>query len=201
MNINTYIQSGILELYVLNLLEPPERAEVQDMICLYPSIKEEVEKLELKLEADVRQAAVTPPSTLKEKIYASIQEMERAKQVDFDWTALGLIDQNTDYKAWYQAVCDRYPKAFQQDNYFKILREDATAKQLLVVSSSDVAEESHDDTYESFLILKGKCMCTVESDTFFLEPGGFTQIPLHTRHQVKIVKGPVVAVVQYIALF
>lgn len=197
MNINDYIQSGILELYVLNLLLPSERSEVKEMICRYPLVKEEVEKLELKLEADMQQAALTPPSMLKEKIQASIQQLGSAKQKN--WTDLGLIGERTNYKEWYQLVYDRYPKAFQQDDYFKILRDDAAAKQVLVVSSMDIEEERHQDVYESFLILKGKCKCTVESDTFYLEAGGYTQIPLHARHEVTIINGPVMAIVQYIA--
>jgi hypothetical protein len=50
LNIEQYITSGILELYVLDRLEPAEMREVEAMAAEYPEIKAELGQIELSLE-------------------------------------------------------------------------------------------------------------------------------------------------------
>ena len=50
MNIQDYITSGILELYVLDSLEPAKRREVEDMAEKHPEVSAEIEQIELAME-------------------------------------------------------------------------------------------------------------------------------------------------------
>ncbi|TXF91789.1 anti-sigma factor [Neolewinella aurantiaca] len=50
MNIQQYITSGILELYVLDRLEPAEMREVEAMAARFPEVKAEIDQIELSLE-------------------------------------------------------------------------------------------------------------------------------------------------------
>ncbi|MNK28891.1 Cupin domain protein [compost metagenome] len=82
-------------------------------------------------------------------------------------------------------------------NYSQLIIETIGLTQVLFVSELDIEEESHANEYESFLILKGKCRCTVDRHVFYLEPGRYTEIPLRTNHRVEVIEGPVMAIVQY----
>jgi mannose-6-phosphate isomerase-like protein (cupin superfamily) len=193
LNLQTYIESGILELYVLNLLHEQERAEVQDMVLKYPELNDEIEAIEVALESYAQVHAVEPSFGLQERIERRILETST--------TALSLtpVNENSDVQEWLRFVADQFPEAFHAENFCGPIGEQPGLTQVLVVSSVDIEDETHHDVYESFLILRGKCKCTVDGHSFYLETGGYTQIPLQTNHKVEIVEGPVMAVVQYLS--
>ncbi len=80
MNIEEYISSGILEAYVMDQLSTAERAEVENAASDHPEIREELEKIELSMEALAFATAVKPPSDVKEKLMAQIQTPPKTKQ-------------------------------------------------------------------------------------------------------------------------
>ncbi len=61
MDIQSYKDSGILELYVLGKLSAEEAAAVSQAIARYPALQEEVEAIEISLEAFALSQAVPPP--------------------------------------------------------------------------------------------------------------------------------------------
>lgn len=61
MDIQAYKDSGILELYVLGKLSAEESAAVSQEIARYPALQEEVEAIEISLEALALSQAVPPP--------------------------------------------------------------------------------------------------------------------------------------------
>ncbi|MES2829552.1 MAG: anti-sigma factor [Bacteroidota bacterium] len=67
-----YIESGILELYVLGQLPAPEEVEVQNMASKYPAVKQEIEAIEIAMEQYAVQNAIQPTAGLKEKILGKI---------------------------------------------------------------------------------------------------------------------------------
>ncbi len=72
MNIEAYISSGILESYVMDELTPNERTEVENAASQHPEINEELQKIELSMEALAFATAVKPPSEMKDKLMAKI---------------------------------------------------------------------------------------------------------------------------------
>lgn len=72
MNIKDYIESGILEAYVLNALSHEEHAEVAANIALYPELAGEVKAIEESMYTVAQQNAVEPPSYLKDQIWNTI---------------------------------------------------------------------------------------------------------------------------------
>ncbi|WP_462253376.1 anti-sigma factor [Ekhidna sp.] len=72
MNIEEYISSGTLESYVMDELTPTERTEVENAASQHPEIKEELQKIELSIEALAFATAVNPPSDIKDKLVAKI---------------------------------------------------------------------------------------------------------------------------------
>ena len=72
MDIKEYIESGILEAYVLNALTPEEQLEVANTIAQYPELAAEVKAIEEGLLSFARAGAATPPDVLKEQIWDAI---------------------------------------------------------------------------------------------------------------------------------
>ncbi|MDW3650538.1 MAG: anti-sigma factor [Bacteroidia bacterium] len=64
MNVESYIESGVLEAYVGGFLSDAENKEVDQMAEKYPEIKEEIEKIQkaVRIYAQQNESAVQPPS-------------------------------------------------------------------------------------------------------------------------------------------
>lgn len=67
-----YIESGILELYVLGELNAQEQHEVEAMAAQYPEVKQEISAIELAMEAYAIKHAIQPAPELENKILARI---------------------------------------------------------------------------------------------------------------------------------
>jgi len=71
-DVNAYIESGILELYVLGDLSPAEREQVERMAKQHPTVKAELEKVAHALEHYAAEHAVTPPSKARTLVLNSL---------------------------------------------------------------------------------------------------------------------------------
>lgn len=71
-NIKSYIESGILELYVLGDLSMQEMAEVEQMAQLHPEIKAELEEIEKTMSSIANSLTVEPDLKVKEGFFNSI---------------------------------------------------------------------------------------------------------------------------------
>ena len=71
MDIKAYIESGILEQYVIGTLSAAEMAEVERNIKLYPEIANEIKAIEITLEAYARHQGVAPKLT-EEKLIENL---------------------------------------------------------------------------------------------------------------------------------
>jgi len=73
MDIQTFLQSGLLEAYALNQCSPAERAEVERMATAHPEVRAELDAIERTLEQVALANAVPPPSGLKEHIVQQLR--------------------------------------------------------------------------------------------------------------------------------
>ncbi len=71
-DIKTYIESGILELYVLGEVTQEERAQVEAMALKHPAIKAELDEIERSLESYAKENAVEPSENQRDKILNSL---------------------------------------------------------------------------------------------------------------------------------
>jgi anti-sigma-K factor RskA len=74
VNIQEYIESGKLELFLLGELTEREREEVIAMAKTYPQIQEELEALEQSMFAFDELTGKAPSTQVKEKIFTSLEE-------------------------------------------------------------------------------------------------------------------------------
>ena len=71
-DIKVYIESGILELYVLGNVTPEERAQVEAMAQKHPSIKAELDEIERSLELYAGENAVEPSKDMRNRLLNSL---------------------------------------------------------------------------------------------------------------------------------
>ncbi|SKB35252.1 anti-sigma factor [Daejeonella lutea] len=72
-DLKTYLESGILELYVLGDLSREEIREVEQSIAQYPEVKAEVEAIENALQAYAISNAIEPSESVRSKILNSLE--------------------------------------------------------------------------------------------------------------------------------
>lgn len=72
MNTKEYIESGILEAYLLDTLSEEEREQVATNIALYPELAKELQEIENTMFRYAESFAVTPPPALQDKIWNEI---------------------------------------------------------------------------------------------------------------------------------
>ena len=71
-DIKAYIESGILELYVLGDLNHEERTEVESMLVKYPELKFELNAIEDAMVDYAQKTAVEPPTYMRDRILGSL---------------------------------------------------------------------------------------------------------------------------------
>lgn len=81
MEANDIISSGILELYATGVASPKEVDAVQEYIAQYPSVAQELAKIEADMEAYAMLYAVEPDAAVKDKIFARIETREQNNNV------------------------------------------------------------------------------------------------------------------------
>jgi hypothetical protein len=75
VNIELYIQSGIVESYALGLATPFEVAEFEQLLPHFPELREALSEFEYHLELFSIDNEVPPPPEVKERIKARIREV------------------------------------------------------------------------------------------------------------------------------
>ena len=68
MDINAYIESGIIESYVLGLASAEEAAELEKLAMEHPAIKKALDDFALSIQRSAVENGVTPPAELKQQI-------------------------------------------------------------------------------------------------------------------------------------
>ncbi len=79
MDLNSFISSGILELYASGLATPEEAREVEDMAANHPKVQAELDAIRKALDAYTGVHAVRPPEGLKEKVMQRVEGMPKSR--------------------------------------------------------------------------------------------------------------------------
>jgi len=74
VNIQDYIESGMLEAYVLGDLTPAEKAEVESNLLKYPELRKALDEIELTQEQLLLNAAIGPDDSVKRKLFHRIDD-------------------------------------------------------------------------------------------------------------------------------
>ncbi len=106
MDIKAYIQSGVIESYVLGIATEEEIAEVNQLRLKHPQIQLAIDDFSLSLEQNAFQDAVMPPAAVKSSIMKALAgEFNKAKDdraiiVPLNDTSSQKLTQPPGYKVW-----------------------------------------------------------------------------------------------------
>ena len=187
MNCEEFIESGILELYIMGDTTPEQDAEVLHMSAQYPAVAEEIQEISNALEKYALDFAKEPDPVIKPFLLATIDYMDRLKDGEPfilvpPMTASSTIEE---HEEWIMRPDMTAPEDFE-GIYAKILSATPELTTALVWLREMAPQEVHDNEYERFLILEGTCDIIIEQETHSLQRGDFLQIPLHKNHHVRV---------------
>jgi mannose-6-phosphate isomerase-like protein (cupin superfamily) len=195
MDIKAYISSGIIEDYCLGVLPAPAMKQVEEQAALHPAIQEEITAFQQVLEqysCDFAQTGSYHPS--KEKILGVLDNLLIEEKADA--ANLPILNKYADSRYWLSAVKPLLPAQLEEPLLVHVLKNTPEVELLLMWTKIDYPDEVHANEKECFLILEGECECYIDEKVIRLSAGGFLDIPMHAHHDVKVIKGPVLAVVQ-----
>ena len=193
MDIQQYIESGILEEYCLGHLNEANQAYLIQMTMLYPEIKKELTAVELAFENLAALTAAEPADHVKHNVLAALGFAGNELNIN----ELPVIRTGTDPEPWLKAFAHLIPEEPTEDFVLNVIRHDEIVQQMLITGNTDVPEEEHGEFLEGLFVLKGRCECTIGDELFALGAGDFIEIPLHVKHDIKLVTPFVTAVLQY----
>lgn len=183
--VEEYINSGILEMYVLGKTSLEETNDVNEMAHLYEEIRVEIEEITNTLLAYSANTLKKPSDGLRPFVLAVVDYTERLKSGEAV-TEIPTLTHNSkvdDFKAWTERS-DMFLPDDSGDMYAKIIgfTPQATTAISWVKTASPL--EIHDNEYERFLILEGTCDVKIEDQVHHLMAGDYLQIPLHKAHSL-----------------
>ncbi|REJ82928.1 MAG: hypothetical protein DWQ44_02090 [Bacteroidetes bacterium] len=68
MNVNEYIESGVVEMYVAGLLGPEERKEFEQRLLMYPELSRELNMVQSSLSNFAQAHSVNPAPALRQRV-------------------------------------------------------------------------------------------------------------------------------------
>lgn len=71
-DLKAYIESGILELYVLGDVTPTEKLQVEEMASKHPAVKAELDEIEHSIELYAEENAIEPAEHLRSRVLGSL---------------------------------------------------------------------------------------------------------------------------------
>ena len=200
-NYGDYIDSGILEAYILGLTDAQETLEVEQMIATSNEIRKEIDLISEDLERYVLANAVAPHPTIKPILIATIDYSERLQKGE-EPTFPPVLNEGSkiaDYAYWLNRDDMVLPVDFK-DIYAKIIGYTPKVVTAIVWIKDIAPQGVHHDEFEKFLIVQGTCYIVVGDEVHPLVPGNFFTIPLHKNHSVKVTSNiPCKAILQRIA--
>jgi len=200
-NIKGYIESGILELYVLGVTTKEETAHIANLALSNFEVREEIENISAALEDYTNQNSITPDPTIKPFLLAVIdytQRLKNGEEPSFP-PVLNETSKISDYQQWLNRADVKLPEDFK-DFHAKIIGYTPEVTTAIIWIKDMAPAETHKHELEKFLILEGTCDITIDNKVHSLKAGDYLSIPLYKKHDVRITSSiPCKAILQRIA--
>jgi mannose-6-phosphate isomerase-like protein (cupin superfamily) len=185
--IENYINSGILELYVLGMTSDEETLEVTELAEKHIEIRQEIDAIATALQTTAESFSPEISPAVKEMIMATIDYTERLKNGE-EMSFPPMLSKNSvieDFKPWISRLDMQAPEDFGA-LHAKIIAGTPEATTLIVWLKYGAPFEVHDKEYEHFLIVEGTCNITIGETIHSLVPGDYLSIPLYIGHNVEV---------------
>ena len=183
--VEEFINSGVLEVYVMGSVTAEESAEVESMVALYPEIRTELKQIAETLEQYATLNAVDPDVTIKPLLLGIIDYENRLKNGEkaFSPPMLNPTSRLDDFADVLKREDMVAPEDFK-DFFVKIFGYNENAMTALVWIRKRSPLEVHNHEHENFFIVEGSCDIVVDGEVNSLVPGNYFSIPLHKSHEV-----------------
>lgn len=200
--ITAFIESGVLELYVMGAASPQESLAVEQMAAAHPEIRHELDIISQAMERYAQAHAVKPRNVVKPLLLATIDYMERMQQGELPVSPPEITPNSRpqDYALWLNRQ-DMVLPHDADEIYAKIIGYTPAATTAIVWIKEAADQEVHHDEQERFLILEGTCDIIAGGNTYSLAAGDFFAVPLHTPHMFKVTSAvPCKAILQRLSV-
>ena len=187
MDTEKYINSGIVELFVMGSLTSEEENELTLLASQHPEIRAEIERVSITLETYAQSTAQTPDPAIKPMLMATLDYMHRLENGESPVIA-PLLSKNSkkeDFSHWLNRTDMQAPAEYDH-TFVKIIYSTPSSTTATVWLKEGAPNETHTNEYESLFILEGSCDILIDSSTHQLFPGDQLTIPLHVPHTVKV---------------
>ena len=181
-----YIDSGILEQYVLGCTSAELSKDVELMAAADPAVRHEIKLIQETMEAFAIVHSLAPNPVVKPFLLATIDYSERLKNGE-PVSNPPLLHENSvieDYANWLNR--DDMVYAGDAAIYAKIIGYTPGALSAIIWLNDYTPEEVHYDEYEKFLVVEGTCNITVGDTVYELIAGDNFMIPLYKKHVVQV---------------
>ncbi len=186
-DLNSYIDSGVIELYVLGMTNPGETEEVERLAEIFYEVKEAIDLFSRQIEEQVRESSIHPPANVKPMLLASLNYIHRISNGE-PFSFPPLLSENakvSDYHEW--LVRPDMQLLHEVKNLeVKLIAHTPKVTTAIVWIKEMAPEEIHENEYERFLIVEGTCNITIDQKVHQLVPGDYMQIPLFAQHYVTV---------------
>ena len=184
-DLNQYIETGILELFVMGMLSKEEAIEVEALAVNHPGIREEIAAIEDAQEEMAGLAAMHPPAHIKANLLAAIEEIETQTKAEGNAPFLSSHTTIEDFSPWINDPKNVAPETYE-DPYFIPLTANTEGITAMVWIRENIPSEVHTDVLEKLFILEGTCDVEFGGQVNSLKAGDYLSIPLHVAHTVTI---------------
>lgn len=181
--VRDYIESGILELYSLGVLEPVERREVEVMAARHPEVDAALQDLAGLMEVGLEQAANHAPTAFKADFLSALDEDSRFPAGRPEPLHKG--SRLEDYHPWVEAA-DLSALASERNVTLIPLYEDEAMSMYYGQVRRGLREEVHHDELEKILVLDGHCDIFFAGAVRHYGKDDFIHVPMHVPHEVTI---------------
>jgi mannose-6-phosphate isomerase-like protein (cupin superfamily) len=152
--------------------------------------------------------SVAPPAALRHAILDKIKGLneQRANHQQLDVNELPLLNEESKWLEWSEAVAGIEPPADFEDIHMHTLESNAQRDLFVIWVKEFVPEEVHHDLLESFMILEGSCVCYItdqagETRIVRLGEGDFITMQLEETHDIHVTsEKPAKAILQWYKL-
>lgn len=149
-----------------------------------------------------------PPAHLRHAVLDKIRDLNTQKSTarKLDLNQLPLLDEQSSWLEWNEAVADIEVPADYEDIYMHTLESNEQRDLFVIWVKEFVPEEVHHDLLESFMILEGSCVCYITDKqggirTVRLGAGDFITMQLEETHDIHITsEQPAKAILQWYKL-
>ena len=185
--IENYINSGILELYVMGATTDEESLKIKILSEANIRIKNEIDAIINALQTYSTALAPEIDPSVKPMIMATINYTERLKSGEEFLIAPTLTKSSKieDFKFWLDKP---ELNIHNEDDEIdaKIISASPEVTTMIIWLKNGAPIEIHDKEYEHFLIVEGTCNITIGEEIHPLVPGSYLSIPLFIGHSVEV---------------